>query len=485
MKNKKPINIYGIIAIVLAAALLIGVIVWQFGGDPQPIPTEPSGSSGLPTGSDPTNPNSDPTNPNSDPTNPNSNPTDPSGSQPSSDPSNPPAPTDPPLPSGPIGEPPTQPTEPQPTEPKPTEPQPTEPPTQPTEPPTEPTEPKPTEPKPTEPPATDPIPTIPLTWETVNETVYAESDVNIRSGPSASYEKLGQLKKGESIKRTAIGSHGWSRVEWNGKEAYISSGYLTTQKPTQETEPTQPKEDFTFVTMYTNRDTVCRIGAGDGYAVGEEIAKGTPIAMYPSHISPPADNGYVKIWLGGKDYWIKKSHLSDTRPGATEPTKDPDDPWDKVVQEADPKTGISWDGKSPIIYKYKDGTTGTEPKSGAQYEVYPDMWFDVPADSAGRLAGSICPTCGKVVADGWSEGPDTCHQNSASQYCYACGKWVNAYTCHDCVEYDGHNYCPYCGKLAGDGTNGTCMHKLVGGEFTCEFCGEVYQGHTCHTCKEK
>ena len=483
MKNKKPINIYGIIAIVLAAALLIGVIAWQFGGDPQPIPTEPSGSSGLPTGSDPTNPNSDPTNPNS-------NPTDPSGSQPSSDPSNPPAPTDPPLPSGPIGEPPTQPTEPQPTEPKPTEPQPTEPPTQPTEPPTQPTEPptQPTEPKPTEPPATDPIPTIPLTWETVNETVYAESDVNIRSGPSASYEKLGQLKKGESIKRTAIGSHGWSRVEWNGKEAYISSGYLTTQKPTQETEPTQPKEDFTFVTMYATQDTVCRIGAGDGYAVGEEIAKGTPIAMYPSHISPPADNGYVKIWLGGKDYWIKKSHLSETKDG--EPAKDPNNPWSNYVAPADPETGISWDGKSPIIYTYPDGTTGTVPVKGAKYEYMPGLWttIKIPEDSAGRPAGSICPTCGKVVADSWGEGPDTCHQSDVSHYCNACGKWVNAYTCHDCVEYQvgETRYCTLCGKVAGDGTNGTCVVWMTGGpDRRCEHCGDPCPPYTCHTCKEK
>lgn len=71
----------------------------------------------------------------------------------------------------------------------------------------------------------------PIVYRNVNETVYAISAVNVRTGPSTSYNKVGQLSKDDSVKRIGIGEDGWSKVEYNGDIAYISSGYLTTEKP--------------------------------------------------------------------------------------------------------------------------------------------------------------------------------------------------------------------------------------------------------------
>lgn len=65
----------------------------------------------------------------------------------------------------------------------------------------------------------------------VNETVYAVTAVNIRSGPGTNYSRLGLLEAGASIQRIAIGSDGWSKVMYNGQAAYIFSQYLTTSKP--------------------------------------------------------------------------------------------------------------------------------------------------------------------------------------------------------------------------------------------------------------
>lgn len=61
----------------------------------------------------------------------------------------------------------------------------------------------------------------------VNEIVYATTNVNIRSGAGTSAAIIGGLKKGDRIKRTAVGDNGWSRVSYNGKTAYIFSNYLT------------------------------------------------------------------------------------------------------------------------------------------------------------------------------------------------------------------------------------------------------------------
>ena len=100
-------------------------------------------------------------------------------------------------------------------------------PTEETQAPTEPTEAE-TESPATEAPNTDPtfateVPTeSPVeTFVDVVETVYAISTVNVRSGPSTDEMIVGSLSYGESIQRTGIGNKGWSRVDYNGEEAYV------------------------------------------------------------------------------------------------------------------------------------------------------------------------------------------------------------------------------------------------------------------------
>ncbi len=68
-------------------------------------------------------------------------------------------------------------------------------------------------------------------FESVEQTVYASSTVNVRSSYSTDSSIVGSLSEGESVKRTGIGDNGWSRVIYNGYVAYISSDYLTTTKP--------------------------------------------------------------------------------------------------------------------------------------------------------------------------------------------------------------------------------------------------------------
>lgn len=62
------------------------------------------------------------------------------------------------------------------------------------------------------------------------ETVWAETTVNVRADASASGEKIGSLVQGNSVTRTGICSNGWSRVDYNGTTAYISSDYLSTEE---------------------------------------------------------------------------------------------------------------------------------------------------------------------------------------------------------------------------------------------------------------
>ena len=113
------------------------------------------------------------------------------------------------------------------------------------------------------------------TFTEVNETVYVKgtNSVNVRSGPGTSYKNIGSLEKNASITRTGIGSNGWSRVSYNGQTAYISSSYLTTTKPEEETKSSNTylgglTLDVEGLTPEFNKDT-------DSYTlqVGEEVEK--------------------------------------------------------------------------------------------------------------------------------------------------------------------------------------------------------------------
>ena len=99
-----------------------------------------------------------------------------------------------------------------------------------------------TEPPATEAPNTDPtfateVPTeSPVeTFADVDETVYAISTVNVRTEPSTDALILGSLAYAESVQRTGIGNKGWSRVTYNGVEAYVYAAYLSTTNPAQDT----------------------------------------------------------------------------------------------------------------------------------------------------------------------------------------------------------------------------------------------------------
>ena len=114
-----------------------------------------------------------------------------------------------------------------------------------------------------------------------------------------------------------------------------------------------------------------------------------------------------------------------------------------IVQRADPDTGISWDGKSPIIYTYSDGTTGTEKRAGATYE---------------QLPGVIGTVYG----------------------CYRCGD-VNCPSDETCPKYTPpDNHCSHCGKVMGYGLNGTCTRWFWDQE--CPNCHMIVPARTCHTC---
>lgn len=61
------------------------------------------------------------------------------------------------------------------------------------------------------------------------ETVYVKETVNIRSGMSQDSDKVGTAYAGESYTKIMDYADGWTKVEYNGSEAYIKTEFLETR----------------------------------------------------------------------------------------------------------------------------------------------------------------------------------------------------------------------------------------------------------------
>lgn len=76
------------------------------------------------------------------------------------------------------------------------------------------------------------------TVEEMSAVMYAKSSVNVRSGPSTDYDRIGHLDEGEEVTVTGLASTGWYRISFEGGEGYVSNNYLVTEKPATTTATT-------------------------------------------------------------------------------------------------------------------------------------------------------------------------------------------------------------------------------------------------------
>ncbi len=64
----------------------------------------------------------------------------------------------------------------------------------------------------------------------MTKTMYAKQSVNLRSGPSTDYEKIGSLTTNQEVTVTGLADTGWYRIDYNGGVAFVSNNYLSDTK---------------------------------------------------------------------------------------------------------------------------------------------------------------------------------------------------------------------------------------------------------------
>ena len=132
--------------------------------------------------------------------------------------------------------------------------------------------------------------------------VKATDVVNIRATASTEGESLGKASQGQEFTRYEVMENGWSRIDYNGQEAYIKTEYLeeiqeaagegdAAEGDAQGRQPGSTitvKENANIRTQpNTDSDSLGKASAGDTFTLVEEV------------------NGWCKFTYDGKDAYIR------------------------------------------------------------------------------------------------------------------------------------------------------------------------------------
>ncbi len=139
-----------------------------------------------------------------------------------------------------------------------------------------------------------------------SETVVATDTVNVRSSDSENADKLGKLEVGTKVTRHESKENGWSRIDYNGQEAYVKSEYLkvddgTVLEPVASTESNASSSGEKVTVKETVK--VRKSASTDG-----EVLKTAYMGETFELIMKQAD-GWTKVKYNGQTAYIKSEYL--------------------------------------------------------------------------------------------------------------------------------------------------------------------------------
>ena len=150
-------------------------------------------------------------------------------------------------------------------------------------------------------------------------TAYA---LNIRKGPSTSYERIGSLTEGQKVTVTSTASNGWYKIQTSsGKVGYVSPKYLkvsTTEADKDDKDDNENTHKGTYVVKtYTKISKVGRVsvsslnlrtGPSTSYSKKGSLHKGYVVGIVKQY-----SNGWYEVKLkGGKKGCVDGSYLKIT-----------------------------------------------------------------------------------------------------------------------------------------------------------------------------
>ena len=121
------------------------------------------------------------------------------------------------------------------------------------------------------------------TVKDMSATKYAKQKVNVRSGASTDYEQIGSLNANQKVTVTGQADTGWYRIEYNGKEGYVSDKYLSDQEVAA--------SNSNSTTSTKNQSTGTDTAQNQTQSVDNSGSTGDASTSAPSTSTPSADTG--------------------------------------------------------------------------------------------------------------------------------------------------------------------------------------------------
>nr|WP_295574954.1 C40 family peptidase [uncultured Intestinibacter sp.] len=145
--------------------------------------------------------------------------------------------------------------------------------------------------------------------ETTQTTKYVNTTagLNVRTGPSTSYAKIGTLSYGQSVNVLST-SNGWSKINYNGSTGYVSSQYLQSTKPSSSS---SSETSQTVKYVNTTSGLNMRTGPATSYAKITTIAYGQSVNVLST------SNGWSKINYSGSTGYVSSQYLQSTKPSSS------------------------------------------------------------------------------------------------------------------------------------------------------------------------
>lgn len=159
-----------------------------------------------------------------------------------------------------------------------------------------------------------------IIFQVVNDEVTAKDSVNLRTEPSTDKKEatiVTLLLNGTKVKRTGIGSNGWSKLLYNGKVVYAVTSLLTTdlemEKPTSEIETIIVGEISYQVTPISDKVTakeVVNLRSEPSTINGDNSIVGELVAGNYLDRTATTSNGWSRLIYNGKEVYALSSYLT-------------------------------------------------------------------------------------------------------------------------------------------------------------------------------
>ena len=138
--------------------------------------------------------------------------------------------------------------------------------------------------------------TTPIDAASCEKGTVTASSLNVRSGASTKYRKIGSLEKGNTV-NIYDAKDGWYKIKYDGANGWVSQKYVS--KASQASSTTTTKKG----TVTANSLNV-RSGASTSYKKIGSLKKGAKVTIYQTK------NGWYKIKYNGKYGWVSKKYVS-------------------------------------------------------------------------------------------------------------------------------------------------------------------------------